>query len=852
MEHDASFSRRETIRDSSYICGVVEGFYGRPWTLEQRKHLFKRQNHLGLTTYVYAPKDDIKHRSVWRQMYNEEEMVYLRNMVESAKENNVNFVYAISPGLDIVYSSEKELDTLKMKLEQVKSVGCDSFAVLFDDIEKEMHQEDREQFKSFAHAQVHIANTLHEHLKSKTFMFCPTEYSESRAAPTLERSPYLATIGEHLAKEIHVMWTGPRVISRFITVEHLVRVGKVIQRKPLIWDNLHANDYDLKKIFMGPLMHRSVEIKEVTSGLLSNPNGKYEANFVPFHSLSDWNAADRDLLAHESGLSEDNGILYNIDINTPTVYIPEVSVVNAVISWIDEFLIPTPIIPSQNPQLTADVIGSVPGRRSSIWLQDLPTTHGVIHPEPIQPAEIPTENIIQSAVPPEEPVPSELNSLAADYSQPMETDDLLDMCDEDDMVTVDDEIARPIGFAVSEDELRNQRIALLTSIVEIYYLPFENGPRVQTLFKDFVWLMRNAAVMKKSFREIETLDPMQSEWLVKYDGINEFLTNAIDAFFFITQAPNKPLLAELVPYAFDAHSSCVVLLAVARWMMLGHAVDTAGSHLPEDFGSSDERWIQQNGFNTDTMRVLNVVDNVEKMFSTKIFLPLCMYCFDIRPFNMSDCDYISGMVTVMLTHNQDLLLHRAKNFADRNIIPFLLGGARHNFLCEKVDETGHKPVCYSSAHADGMHFSQYLEIHKSQLREKYKGLVEDRKIGSTKLTEEYIDFIQDSQTPMDVDDWYPKVPEHIFEKYPAWVETYFGLDATDAHPMKKTLQITAVTLAMNGSPGYFLSVPIDDFARQKYFLEIGLHDLGPSLCQRFRLFGQVLRTVSRQSSSSDD
>lgn len=26
----------------SFICGVIEGFYGRPWTTEQRKDLFRK------------------------------------------------------------------------------------------------------------------------------------------------------------------------------------------------------------------------------------------------------------------------------------------------------------------------------------------------------------------------------------------------------------------------------------------------------------------------------------------------------------------------------------------------------------------------------------------------------------------------------------------------------------------------------------------------------------------------------------------------------------------------------------------------------------------------------------------
>lgn len=847
-----SFNRREAILNSSYICGVVEGFYGRPWTPEQRKHLFIRQNHLGLTTYLYAPKDDCKHRSLWRQMYNAEEMMFLRDLVESARDNNVNFVYAISPGLDIMYSSDKDMETLKNKLDQVQSAGCNSFAVLFDDIETQMQLADQKRFKSFAHAHVHIANTIYKYLDARTFMFCPTEYCESRANPNLESSPYLNTIGEQLAKDIHIMWTGPNVISRYMPIEHLVRVGKVMRRKPLIWDNLHANDYDQKKIFMGPVMHRSVKIKEFTSGLLTNPSGRYEANFVPIHTLSDWNAADRDLLPHETGLSEDNGILFNIDCNTETIYIPEVSMVNGATTWIDEFTTPSVNVVPQPTILKQDVAGYVPDRRSCVWLLDLPKTHGVIQPVPVLPAELPAENIVQPTVVPEESIPSDLNSLAADYSQPMETEESSENVEDESMSAVDEDSKETqilAGVATSEEELKSQRLALLTALCEMFYLPFENGPRVTALFRDFTWLMQNSSVMKKSFKEIETLDPLQSEWLVKYDGVSEFLTNAIDAFFFITQAPNKAILSEVIPFAFDSHGCCVVLIAVARWMMQGNARDNPENNMFDDFGSSDEQWINQTGFKIDALRIFSLVDNADKMFNTRIFLPLCMFCFDIRPFTMADKDYISGMVTVMLTSNQEFLHHRAKNFADRNIIPFLSSGAQHNFLCEKVDETGRKPVCYATAHADGSTFNHFLITYKQQLKEKYKSLIEDKKVGSAKLAEDHIEFIQNSQTPIDIEDWYPKIPEHIFEKYPAWVETYFGLDSSDSYPMKKVLHVVAVTLAMNGSHGYFMAIAKNDIDRQKYFFELGLDDLGLSTCQRFRIMGQTLRTNSRQSSS---
>ena len=56
------------------MCGVVEGFYGRPWTLTQRKDLFERMQAWGMGSYLYAPKDDCKHRAFWRELYTVEEL----------------------------------------------------------------------------------------------------------------------------------------------------------------------------------------------------------------------------------------------------------------------------------------------------------------------------------------------------------------------------------------------------------------------------------------------------------------------------------------------------------------------------------------------------------------------------------------------------------------------------------------------------------------------------------------------------------------------------------------------------------------------------------------------------------
>ena len=78
-----------------------------------------------MNTYVYAPKDDTKHRSRWRDLYSHEESAELTQLIYLSKRYGVKFVYALSPGLDIIYSSEKDFNALKRKFDQVNSIGID-------------------------------------------------------------------------------------------------------------------------------------------------------------------------------------------------------------------------------------------------------------------------------------------------------------------------------------------------------------------------------------------------------------------------------------------------------------------------------------------------------------------------------------------------------------------------------------------------------------------------------------------------------------------------------------------------------------------------------------------------------
>jgi hypothetical protein len=283
-------------------AGVVEGFYGRPWSADERQTLFAwMQDWGGLTAYLYAPKDDLKHRRQWRTPYTTEECEVLRALIQSAKESGVRFIYAISPGLDIDYGNSADQAVLEEKLSVLIDLGAEHFALLFDDIPESLTPRDRAFFGSLAAAQsaltVRVQTFLRARALSPELLFCPTVYCDRQANFDVADNPYLMELGQSLPLSVDVLWTGPEVISPAIQPEDLKPLQQVLGRKPVLWDNLHANDYDMRRTFLGPYGGRPLSLRNEVEGILSNPNCEFHLNELPLGSLaayiqgdSQWNA----------------------------------------------------------------------------------------------------------------------------------------------------------------------------------------------------------------------------------------------------------------------------------------------------------------------------------------------------------------------------------------------------------------------------------------------------------------------------------------------------------------------------------------------------------------------------------
>ena len=291
-----------TITDYPDIAyrGVVEGFYGTPWSHAVRVSLIDYYGKYKMNSYLYGPKDDPYHSSLaakkdgddsvkagWREPYPEKEAKNIKDLVETSNRNRVDFIWAIHPGQDIKWT-EGDYQKLRAKFESMYDLGVKSYAVFFDDISGEGTK---------AEKQAELLNRLHKEFvlvkgDVKPLIMCPTDYTELWADP--KPTGYLSILGDKLDPSIHVMWTGEAICCD-ITDNTLEWINSRINRPTFIWWNYPVTDYVKHIIMQGPVYGNSQNAdKDDMAGFVSNPMEHGEASKIALFGVAGytWNIED--------------------------------------------------------------------------------------------------------------------------------------------------------------------------------------------------------------------------------------------------------------------------------------------------------------------------------------------------------------------------------------------------------------------------------------------------------------------------------------------------------------------------------------------------------------------------------
>jgi hyaluronoglucosaminidase len=290
--------------------GVVEGFFGAPWSMMQRRALFELGATRGMNTYLYAPKDDPYHRKYWRKPYPRRDWQALLQLIRRAQKSRIDFVYGFHPGEGLCFSEEQPIQILLEKAQRFYDVGIKTFAVLFDDIPSRLVQpRDRRSFNnSLAAAEALWLNRIitaqpatWTHVE---WWICPSYYSEDAL---LERvfgrfeAQFLETLARYLPVRVACFWTGPAVVSEKISAAHARRIARTLKRPLLLWDNYPVNDLSMSdELHIGPLQGRDPRLPEYTYGYLNNPMLQPNLSLIPLATCFDYAAASGSYNAEKS------------------------------------------------------------------------------------------------------------------------------------------------------------------------------------------------------------------------------------------------------------------------------------------------------------------------------------------------------------------------------------------------------------------------------------------------------------------------------------------------------------------------------------------------------------------------
>lgn len=271
------------IEDSPSFAlrGIIEGFYGTPYSWRQRKDVIDFLASHRMNAYFYAPKDDAYHRDAWRTPYPDDLLRQLAKLKEYADKKLVRLYFCLSPGKDFDYLPQRDYDLLKQKFLQLASVGINDFAILFDDISPSFP---KGRFASAAEAHAFVANYINREIKHEhALLFCPTDYFQKG------ETPYRADIRRCLDKDIQVFWTGYNTVAEVISDEDCRAARAAFGHDLVLWDNYPVNDFEPKKrVYMGAVCNRTKKIALTHVGCIANPSSLWESSKFALSTMAEW------------------------------------------------------------------------------------------------------------------------------------------------------------------------------------------------------------------------------------------------------------------------------------------------------------------------------------------------------------------------------------------------------------------------------------------------------------------------------------------------------------------------------------------------------------------------------------
>jgi hypothetical protein len=251
-----------------FLCGVIEGFYGRQWSFALREIYAAFLAHSKLNTYIYCPKGDRRLRGEWQLDWPEQQFRQLHSLAEAYRRQGVWFGIGLSPLALYRDYGRREREELRQKLEHIRKLEAPLLAILFDDMPGGLD--------ALAARQAEIVGDVCRWCPGQRVLVCPTYYSFD---PALEKyfgpmpGGYWRDLGAGLSPDVDIFWTGNQVCSPTVNVDDIEAIEQELDRPVLLWDNYPVNDGEIrsKHLYLDPLGNREPGLGDRLRGHLCNP-----------------------------------------------------------------------------------------------------------------------------------------------------------------------------------------------------------------------------------------------------------------------------------------------------------------------------------------------------------------------------------------------------------------------------------------------------------------------------------------------------------------------------------------------------------------------------------------------------
>ncbi|MEN8077320.1 beta-N-acetylglucosaminidase domain-containing protein [Clostridioides difficile] len=280
--------------------GFIEGYYGNPWSNEDRADLMTYGGDYKLNQYIFAPKDDPYHNSKWRELYPEKELEGIKKLAAAGEASKTRYVYALHPFMhnairfDTDENYEHDLNIIKEKFTQLLKAGVRQFSILADDAGVPPQGP-----STYVRLLEDLTVWLREQQKTYTdlkddIIFCPNDYMGWGDSAQLKE---VNKAGDNVS----IVMTGGRIwgeVSQDFATKFKNNIASDGHpgRAPYFWINWPCSDNSKQHLIMGgndTFLHPGVDPTTV-DGIVLNPMQQAEANKSALFAVADygWNVWD--------------------------------------------------------------------------------------------------------------------------------------------------------------------------------------------------------------------------------------------------------------------------------------------------------------------------------------------------------------------------------------------------------------------------------------------------------------------------------------------------------------------------------------------------------------------------------